>query len=72
MPGLLLSGLAGGGGQRVTLSLALQFGQADPSQGQHRGVLHHRVSSSAEPSLIPRMPLRQDGADRAIAQDPGL
>jgi len=30
------------------------------------------VSSGAELSLILRMPLRPDGADRAIAQDPEL
>jgi len=42
MPGLLPSGLSGGAGQRVSLGLAVQFGQVGPSQGLHSGVLHHR------------------------------
>jgi len=42
MPGLLSSGLSGGAGQRVSLGLAVQFGQVGPSQGLHSGVLHHR------------------------------
>jgi hypothetical protein len=72
MPGLLPSGLAGGAGQRVALGLALQFFQVGPSQGLHSGVLHHRgLLRGAELTVIPRMPLRPGGADRAIAQDLG-
>jgi hypothetical protein len=74
MPGLLPSGaagLAGGAGQRVALGLAVQFGQVGSSQSLRHGV-HCLVSSGAELTLVPRMPLRLGGADRAIAQDLGL
>jgi len=73
MPGLLPLGaasLTGGAGKRVALGLAVQFGQVGSSQSLRHGV-HCLVSSGAELTLVPRMPLRPGGADRAITQDLG-